>query len=297
MRFGLIILPVARWPAAGDPWRRAEDLGFDHAWTYDHIAWREYAARPWFSAIPTLVAAAMVTSRIRLGTLVASPNFRHPATLAKDVVALDDISGGRAILGLGAGAGGSDANVLGRRDLSAVNRADRFAEFVELTDLLLRQETSGYDGRHYQARDAVMIPGCVQEPRLPLAVAATGPRGLRVAAAYGDYWITNGSSARGGALPPEISPGLVRSQVARLEAAGAAVGRDTRSLRKIVVHTNRNAGLLESADAFRVAAHEYAELGITDLVVPFPQEGSPFGGKPEVLAEISESVLPHLRKV
>jgi hypothetical protein len=89
----------------------------------------------------------------------------------------------------------------------------------------------------------------------------------------------------------------VRSQVARLEAAGAAVGRDTMSLRKIVVHTNRNAGLLESADAFRVAAHEYAELGITDLVVPFPQEGSPFGGRPEVLSEISESVLPHLRKV
>src|SRR5262249_35035036 len=77
-QLGGLILPERRWIEDRDRWRRAEQLGFDHAWTYDHIAWRELRDEPWFAAVPTLSAAALVTSTIRLGTLVASPNFRHP---------------------------------------------------------------------------------------------------------------------------------------------------------------------------------------------------------------------------
>ena len=134
MRFGVVILPEHRWAEAQRIWRRAEDLGFDHAWTYDHLAWRSLRDSPWFGAMPTLTAAALATERIRLGPLVASPNFRHPVPFAKEVVTLDDISGGRLALGIGAGGYGWDATVLGQSRLSPADRLERFAEFVDLTD-------------------------------------------------------------------------------------------------------------------------------------------------------------------
>ncbi|NHC16650.1 LLM class flavin-dependent oxidoreductase, partial [Motilibacter deserti] len=91
MRVGVVLLPEFRWSEAEPLWRRAEELGFDSAWTYDHMSWRSFRDSTWMAAVPTLTAAACVASRIRLGTLVASPNFRHPATFAKDLVALDDV--------------------------------------------------------------------------------------------------------------------------------------------------------------------------------------------------------------
>lgn len=97
----------------------AEEYGFHHAWTYDHLGWRSLVDKPWFDAVPTLTAAATVTSKIRLGTLVASPNFRHPAHFARELTALDDVSDGRFSVGLGAGGVGFDATVLGAAGLSS----------------------------------------------------------------------------------------------------------------------------------------------------------------------------------
>ena len=73
MRLGVLILPEERWSTARDRWRAAEELGFHHAWTYDHLTWRRFRDKTWFGAVPTLAAAAETTSRLRLGTLVASP--------------------------------------------------------------------------------------------------------------------------------------------------------------------------------------------------------------------------------
>src|SRR5712692_4007145 len=102
MRLGVVILPELPWSRAATLWRRAEELGFDHAWTYDHLAWRSLRDDPWFGAIPTLTAAAVATGRIRLGTLVASPTFRHPVPFAKELITINDICGGRFTLGIGA---------------------------------------------------------------------------------------------------------------------------------------------------------------------------------------------------
>jgi alkanesulfonate monooxygenase SsuD/methylene tetrahydromethanopterin reductase-like flavin-dependent oxidoreductase (luciferase family) len=121
VRIGIIILPDLRWQQAARRWRRAEEYGFARAWTYDHLGWRDLVDGPWFDAVPTLTAAAMVTSRIPLGTMVASPNFRHPVSFARQLTALDDVSNGRLILGVGAGAGGTsfDTTVLGGPPLTA----------------------------------------------------------------------------------------------------------------------------------------------------------------------------------
>ena len=100
MRVGVLILPERRWADSGRLWREAESMGLDSAWTFDHLSWRVLQNGPWFSAFPVLTAAACSTSRITVGTLVTSPNFRHPVTLAKDAIALDDISEGRFVLGI-----------------------------------------------------------------------------------------------------------------------------------------------------------------------------------------------------
>jgi len=96
MRVGVVILPEYPWAEAAHRWQAVEELGFDHAWTYDHLAWRSLADGPWYGTVPTLAAAATVTSRIGLGTWVLSPNFRHPVPWAREVMALDDLSGGRS---------------------------------------------------------------------------------------------------------------------------------------------------------------------------------------------------------
>ena len=135
-------------------WRRAEALGFAHAWTYDHIAWGPLRDSAWFGAVPTLAAAALVTSTIRLGTLVASPNFRHPVPFARELITLDDLAAGRFTLGIGAGGIGWDATILGQDPWSPEERADRFAEFVAQLDQLLRGPVTTAAGRFYAA-DAV----------------------------------------------------------------------------------------------------------------------------------------------
>src|SRR5271169_3025717 len=130
MRLSTVILPTAPWAQARERWRRAEELGFFAAYTYDHLSWRRLQDRPWYATVPTLAAAALETSGIRLGTLVTSPNFRHPVPLAKDLLSLDDLSGGRLTVGVGAGGLGNDAAVLGEAPWGLAERTDRFEEFV-----------------------------------------------------------------------------------------------------------------------------------------------------------------------
>jgi alkanesulfonate monooxygenase SsuD/methylene tetrahydromethanopterin reductase-like flavin-dependent oxidoreductase (luciferase family) len=277
VRFGVVILPDARWAEAQGRWRRAEELGFAHAWTYDHLSWRSLRDAPWFAAVPTLTAAALSTERIRLGPLVASPNFRHPVPMAKELVALDDLSGGRLTLGIGAGGTGWDATALGQAPWSATERADRFEEFVELTDRLLRQPATSHDGRFYSADEARTVPGCVQHPRIPFAVAATGRRGMRLAARFGQAWVTTGDRS-GRVLGAVEGAAVVGEQIRRLDAACAEAGRDPQTIDRIVLTGPELDPGLASAASFREVVGGYAEVGVTDLVVHWPRAEEPYAG-------------------
>ena len=179
MRLGLMILTDTPWREGARRWLAAEKMGFDSVWTYDHLHWRTLRDSSWYTSLPMLAGAAAVTERITLGLMVASPNFRHPVTLSKDTVTIDDISGGRFVLGIGRGApDAGDSAVMGAPALTPEERTSRFEEFVGLADRLLRSPITSHTGRFYSVKDAVMIPGCVQSPRAPLAIAASGPRGL-----------------------------------------------------------------------------------------------------------------------
>lgn len=291
MRIGVLILPASDWRRAKHDWQAADELGFAHAWTYDHIAWRDMVGKRWYAAVPTLTAAAACTTRIRLGALVFSPNFRHPVPFAKEVVTLDDISDGRFLLALGAGSSGVDAEVLGTPPWGRGERRERFTEFVTLTDQLLRQPRTDYAGRYYRAHGAIADPAGTARNRFPLLVAGSGPTAVRLAARYADGWVTNGVSPRGGQVPPEATPELVRAQVDAVRAACREHGRDPASLRKVLLHINRRDPVLASLKSFTDSVRSYEAAGITDMVVPFPRTEPPFVADPGILHRIAGEML------
>jgi alkanesulfonate monooxygenase SsuD/methylene tetrahydromethanopterin reductase-like flavin-dependent oxidoreductase (luciferase family) len=289
LRLSTVILPVDRWHEGGRAkWQRAEELGFHAAYTYDHLSWRTFRDGPWFGALPTLTAAATATERLRLGTLVTSPNFRHPVTLAKELMSLDDVSGGRVTLGIGAGGNGFDATALGQEGWTPRERADRFGEFVPLLDRLLTEREVDAEGTWYSASEYRNVPGCVQRPRLPFAVAATGPRGMRLAARYGQAWVTTGDPKLYDEGTPEQSVEALRKQVQKLDKACAELGRDATELDKVLLHgftPDRNRPL-ESVDAFVDFAGRHRELGFTEIVIHWPIAGSDFGADHAVFERI-----------
>lgn len=187
-------MPELSWSASAQMWRRAEELGLDTAWTYDHLAWGPLRDSSWFGAVPTLVAAAAVTSRIRLGMLVATPNFRHPVPFARDLITLDDVSAGRLTLGIGAGSLDHDAISTRREAGRRGSEPDASRQFVEFLDELLTGPVTNREGRFYSAFGARPHPGCVQRPRIPFAVAGNGPRGMRLAAVPAQTWVMLGES-------------------------------------------------------------------------------------------------------
>ncbi len=290
LRLSTVILPYVRWHEGGrSAWQRAEQLGFHTAFTYDHLSWRTFRDGPWFGAVPTLTAAAAVTERLRLGTLVTSPNFRHPVTLAKELISLDDISGGRLTLGIGAGGTGFDATALGQAPWTPRERADRFAEFVPLLDRLLTEDSVSYEGDFYSAHEARTIPGCVQRPRLPFAVAATGPRGIGLAARYGQAWVTTGDPRLYETGTPEQSVAALRGQAEKLADACAEIGRDASGMDKILLtgFTPDRDRPLQSLDAFVDFAGRHVELGFTDIVVHWPIPDSVFAADEKVFERIA----------
>jgi alkanesulfonate monooxygenase SsuD/methylene tetrahydromethanopterin reductase-like flavin-dependent oxidoreductase (luciferase family) len=300
VRVGLVILPQRRWPEQALMWRRGEELGFDHLWTYDHLTWDPLAGTPWGATIPTLVAAATVTSRARLGTWVASPNFRHPASFARELAALDDISGGRAMLGIGAGGTGHDARVLGGEVLPPADRAARLEEFVDLLDRVLTGDHVSYAARFYSAVDARTTLPCVQRPRLPIVIAADGPRLLRLAARAGDGWATTGRAGApagtGRDAEEEAWWGRVAELAARFTEALDAEGRATSGVDRVLSLDAGPRFALTSDELFLDYVGRAGELGFTDIVVHWPIPGAPVYDAPEEMVERIAELLPRLRQ-
>ena len=292
VRTGIVILPEHRWWVAEPKWRAAEELGFHHAWTYDHLGWRTLVDGPWFGSVPTLTAAAMVTTNIRLGTLVATPNFRHPVPFARELMTLDDVSDGRLTLGVGAGAqGGYDTRVTGGTDQPG--RAARFGEFVELLDLLLTRDRTTWRGEFYAAEEARSAPGCVQRPRIPFLVAANGPKAMDVAVRYGTGWVTTGPAGddveewwRGvGALAERFD-----EKLAGIERASATIDR-------FLSFDASPTYSLSSVEVFRDMVGRAQELGFTDVITHWPRADGVYAGRESVLEQVAAEVLPELTAV
>lgn len=288
MRHGIVILPQEPWSTARAKWQSAEALGFDHAWTYDHLSWRTLAGQVWHATVPTLTAAAVVTQTIRLGTFVASPNFRHPVPFAKEIATVDDISGGRFILGIGSGGTGFDAFVLGQPEYSPRERHERYVEFVAVLDELLRHEPTGsggfdVDGRWFTARGARMVGEPVQRPRVPFVLAANGPKGLSLVAERAQGWVTTGLEGRTGEEWWESVEMLSR----RLDDALDAVGREARSIDRYLSLDSGGFFSFESVARFDEMVERAGALGFTDVISHWPRADGIYAGEEGVLREVA----------
>lgn len=293
MRFGITLLTDQPWAEAAPRWRAAEDMGFDHAWTYDHLVWGGLPDSPWRGALPTLAAAATVTTRIGLGTLVSAPNFHHPYPLFRDAQAVEDISGGRFRLAVGTG-GDRDSQVLGEAPLSVRDRVDRFFELVAVLEKLRSGDHVTTSGRWFSTDDARTLPGS----SFPLLLAGNGPRSVRFAAEHGDAWVTTGP---GGSDIEEWYAGLARS-AAVFEEACAAHGRDDLPRYVLMdstphISTGRARYSLASAEVFADMVGRLGELGFTDLVTSWPRSTEPYAGTEAVLERVASDVLPGLSKL
>jgi len=284
MRFGIAILPEYRWQDAARRWRQAEEYGFDHAWTYDHLTWSGLQDSPWFGTTPTLTAAATVTSTIKLGTFVTSPNFRHPLALTRDILAIDDVSGGRFLCGIGAG-GSLDATIQGGPDLTPRQRQDRYEEFVTLLDTLLTTDGVDFKGEYYETRNGRTLPGCVQQPRVPLILAGNGPRSVRFAAEHGDGWMTTG----GDKTTLDTWFASLADLSHRLDDA-----LEGRHLDRYLSMDNAQYALSSPA-AFEEITTRAAALGFTDLITHWPRAEGVYGGSEDVLEQVATEVIPRLR--
>ena len=297
LRVGVLVvqnLPYDRWRSRVI---ELEQLGYDGLYVWDHLVHRtQEPTDPLFDGLTLLAAAAEFTSRLRLGTLVASPTIRHPVLLAKQAMTIDNASDGRMELGIGAAGVLLDYQVLGIEPWSKAEQIQRFRETVQVVDATLRGVTS-YDGERWSGRGVTMAPGSVQRPRLPLTLAAHGPKTLAIAGRYADCW--NTMTLRD--LPPEDVLSQTASRVRLLDEAAREAGRDPSSIRRSVLIGSQDWPALSSPDSFRDAVLRYTEIGVSEIVLVHPdhpaEDRIAHGyAAPGIVRRLAEEVLPALRE-
>jgi alkanesulfonate monooxygenase SsuD/methylene tetrahydromethanopterin reductase-like flavin-dependent oxidoreductase (luciferase family) len=288
--FGVVVVQDVPWPE----WRRrvveVEALGYDAVHVWDHLVHRTLRDdEPLLDSFGALSAAAAITARVRLGTLVASPTLRHPYVLAKQAMTVDAISGGRLDLGIGAAGVARDYEALGIEPWSKAEQVERFRETVELVRAVTGGATS-YEGRHY--RGTSLAPGM---RALPLTIAAHGPRTLRIAAEHAATW--NTISPRD--LPPDEAVAKAAALSRDLDAACERIGRDPREVRRSVLVGSEHWPVRESAEAFADAVARFRAVGFDDVVLMYPDHPAERSighgaADPDIVAKVAE-VLPALR--
>lgn len=246
--------------------QEAEHLAFDSLWVCDHFL-SDPGDRPVegiHEAWTILSALAAVTTSVDLGQLVMCAPFRNPGLLAKMAVTADAVSGGRIILGVGAGWYDAEHRAFG---FPTDHRVSRFEEAVQVLDGLLDGELVSFRGHFHQAEEARLIPAPAR--RIPLLMAGNGPRMLRITARYADAWNTAWYG-----LPAK----RLRSRLDALDAALAEENREPTTMRRTVGVWVEDPELVAQQDAdpgpFRGSLAElasllesYNELGIDDLIV------------------------------
>lgn len=264
-----------------DRWQWFESLGFDSLWLPDHFFPTAGRDKPMFEAWTLLAGLALVTRRARIGILVSSNTFRHPALLAKQVVTVDHLSEGRLELGIGAGWFVDEHEVFGLDFPEPKELVDRYAEAVELIDRYLTHDESSFDGRHYRLQGAYNRPATVQRPRPPLVMGAHGPRMLKLVARHADTWNSF-------APPDEL-----RRRNDQLTGYCEAIGRDPASLKRSMfygVNQSREEDPWASTDAFEDYIGRYAAAGMREFILQPPPPD-----RFAIVERVATDILPRLR--
>jgi probable F420-dependent oxidoreductase len=274
--------------------RAAEDAGWHGVWLADHYMPNTGDTTPArgdvYECWGLLPALAAVTDRVRIGTLVSPTSVHHPALLAKRAAAIDRLSGGRMVLGLGAGWQLNEHHAYGIELEPPGKRVSRFEEAIQIVRSLLSQESTTFHGACYDITDAPCDPKPVQSP-LPLLVGTRSPRMLRITARYADEWNTWGT------------PGQAAVHRAALTETCDKAGRDPATMRTSVnslvdlgasTAPAGRAGLFGSAQQLIDQFGQYAELGFDEFVLPDWNLGPDKSERADKLARLKTEVMDQL---
>jgi probable F420-dependent oxidoreductase len=301
VKFSVWPSPERSWSELRDVARWAESAGWHGLWFADHYmpntedgSVADGEVQECWAVVPALAA---VTERLRLGTLVSPSTVHHPAVLANRAASVDRVSGGRLVLGIGAGWQVNEHRAYGIDLFEPGERVTRFEEAVQIIRSLHTQDRTTFHGKHFTITDAPCQPRPVQSP-LPLLVGTASPRMLRIAARHADEWNTWGD------------PDEAAARSARFLEACDAVDRDPTSMRRSTQamlfmsdDEQRLARFREQAPAERSvvgtpaqlvdAVGRYVELGFDEFIVPDFTLGRDHARRLETYARFDAEVASH----
>lgn len=263
---------VVRWPEYVAMAKAAEEVGFDTLWLGDHLLYRypDGTERGPWEVWTSLAAIAASTSRIKLGPLVAATAFHAPQMLAKMASTVDEISGGRLVVGLGAGWNEAEFAAFG---FPFDHRVSRFEEAFTIIRTLLREGRIDFDGRFFQARNCVILPEPSRPGGPPIMVGSSGPRMLEITLPFVEQWNTWYRQSNN-------SPEGLEPMLREVEAICRRVGRDPSTLEKtsaVLVRMPGGAGRVTKYDEGEIKPLEgtpaqmaarlrdYADLGVAEV--------------------------------
>ena len=274
MRFSFWPAPAQPWPEVSSLAQHAEQTGWDGIWYADHFMPNaEDTTAPWPEAWTTLAALAGCVPRVRIGTLVSGNTYRHPAVLAKMAATLDHISGGRAVLGLGAGWQENEHQQYGIPFYTLAERLARLNEACQVIKALYNEPVANFSGDFYQIEAASLEPKPLQQP-LPLLIGGGGEKvTLKITARYADEWnvwgtvdtlrhkmeILDGHCRDVGRNPAEIQ----RSAVALL-----FMSDDADFLERMRDAGIERPSIIGAVAEVRDIVAQYEAIGVDELIVP-----------------------------
>lgn len=256
-----MIVQVVPYSLLRDDFVFVESIGLDNAWVIDQF-WIDGAPEvPLLEAWTTLAAVAADTQQIRIGSMITNVANRNPGILAKSILTVDQVSGGRVDVAVGGGFYPVEHEALGIDFLDAVGRGNRLREAVAILDDALRGNTVTYEGVYYRLTKATFRPGPTQLPRPPLWVAAQASKSLRVAVQHSDGVVSLGEKDKG----IEESLPAFRARMERLDEICVEEGRDPGSLRRCYFAGWAAEPIFASVDATADLVGRYVEAGATDF--------------------------------
>jgi alkanesulfonate monooxygenase SsuD/methylene tetrahydromethanopterin reductase-like flavin-dependent oxidoreductase (luciferase family) len=275
VRFGVFTGQVVPIQKLIQFWQSCEDIGFDCLFVADHFAHWNKKLDPFWECWTMLSAIASNTSKIRFSAFVSNMSWRHPAWLAKQILALDHLSNGRITIGLGAGRHNTtDQKWIQAEDWSNKERVERFREYVEVIDLLLRYPTITYKGKYYQLQDAPLNPECVQKPRPPIFIGTKGKKMLKTVAYFADTW---NCLANIDDNLKDITFEEIKEKNALLDTYCEKIGRNPKEICRSMGFFEINAlqnlthtKLYNKFDVLEGIIMKYLEIGFTEIILPHP---------------------------
>ncbi|HVS64778.1 MAG TPA: TIGR03560 family F420-dependent LLM class oxidoreductase [Thermoanaerobaculia bacterium] len=299
MRFSFWPRPTLPWQDVLELARHCESTGWDGLWFADHFMPSESdTSTPWLECWTTLAGLAAAVPRVRIGPLVSGNTYRHPAVLAKMAVTLDHVSGGRAVLGLGAGWQENEHRAYGIEFSDVPGRLRRLDEACRVIRSLLANATSDFEGEHYRLADAPLEPKPIG--RLPLLVGGGGEKvTLRIAAEHADEWKVWGTVEtlrHKGALLERHCERLGRdpAEIERSAQALLFLEDDEQKLDALRERTMPMPSLIGTPAQVAETLAGYRDAGVDEWIVPGFNLG-PVERQIEILDRFIEEVAPAVR--